>query len=271
MFDRVRIFQLPKPSYIQHMQMQNIQDVVTQLTQIEQQCTLTKNKAGYFAALYKRMTVEVKDDIVAHKFEDGARTEKLDMLFAQRCLHAYAAFCSNNDCSISWQSTFSCCTNEQLIVLQHLLLGINTHINLDLAIAAATVAPKDNIYALQNDFYRINNIINSLLDDIQECLCKVWPPMRMLTKIANGRQDAVLNFSAEKARTTSWANAVLLANMTDEQKNNYIHQIDVSVNFLAGKIKSPGMAAGLFLRLIRTTEYDDVARTIKLIDTTVVN
>ena len=87
--------------------------------------------------------------------------------------------------------------------MQHLLLGINTHINLDRAIAAAEVAPDNCIHALQNDFNKINSLISSLTDDIQECLCEVWAPMRMLMKIANGKQIAVLNFSIDKAREAS--------------------------------------------------------------------
>lgn len=84
--------------------------------------------------------------------------------------------------------------------MQHLLLGVNTHINLDLAIATATVAPGNSIYALHNDFNKINDLISSLMDDIEESLCKVWMPMRLLLKATDGKQDAVLNFSVEKAR-----------------------------------------------------------------------
>jgi len=252
------------------MQLQNIQDVVNQLGQIMQQCAATQNRAGYFAALYKRMTEAVKEAIAANQFEDGVRMEQLDMVFGRRYLDAYNAHCAKQTCSLSWQFTFDECADNSLIVLQHLLLGINTHINLDLAIAAATVAPGDKIYALQKDFYHINNIISSLLDDVQECLCEVWQPMRLVTKIANGRQDAVLNFSIDKARTTSWANAVMLANMTESQRTAYINEMDKLVNKVAVKIKSPGFGPGLLLRVIRATEFDDVARTIKLIDTTVV-
>jgi hypothetical protein len=253
------------------MQIQNIQDVVNQLTQIIEQCEATKNKAGFFAALYKRMTVAVRDGINANQFEDGARMEKLDMIFAQRYLDAYSAYSSKQLCSHSWQFAFDCCTDNSLIVLQHLLLGINTHINLDLAIAAAEVAPGDSIHALQNDFNKINSLISSLTDDIQECLCEVWIPMRMLMKIANGKQMAVLNFSIDKAREASWASAVLLANMNTEQRNIYIQQMDGFVKILATKIKVPDIATRFMLEAIRITEYNDVARIIKLIDTTVVN
>lgn len=253
------------------MQIQNITDVITRLTQIIEQCTATKNKAGFFAALYKRMTVAVMNGINANQFEDGARMEKLDMIFAQRYLNAYSCFFSKQPCSHSWQFAFDACADNFLIVLQHLLLGINTHINLDLAIAAAEVAPGDSIHLLQNDFNHINSLIGSLVDDIQECLCEVWVPMRMLMKIANGKQIAVLNFSIDKARDVSWANAMQLANMNDVQKQAYINQMDATVSLLGSKIKSPDIATRFILETIRTTEYDDVARTIKLIDTTVVN
>lgn len=253
------------------MQIQSITDVVTQLTQIIEQCAVTKNKAGFFAALYKRMTVAVMNGINANQFEDGARMEKLDTIFAQRYLDAYTAYCSKQNCSRSWQFAFDACADNFLIVLQHLLLGINTHINLDLAIASAEVAPGNSIHALQNDFNHINGLIGSLVDDIQECLCEVWMPMRMLMKIANGKQIAVLNFSIDKARTASWANAVLLANMNDVQKQVYINQMDAVVSLIGSKIKSPDIATRIALEAIHATEYNDVARTINLIDTTVVN
>ncbi|MEP6466227.1 MAG: DUF5995 family protein [Parafilimonas sp.] len=253
------------------MQIENIQDVINQLMQIEQQCASSKNKAGYFAALYKRMTVAVLENINANNFEDGERMEKLDMIFAQRYLNAYTCYFSKTACSISWKNAFDSCGDDSLIVLQHLLMGINTHINLDLSIAAAQVAPGNAINGLQNDFNRINTLISVLTNDIQECLCDVWAPMRLLMKIANGKQIAVLNFSIDKARDASWSNAVLLANMNDEQRAAHIQQMDEAVSFLGNKIKSPGFATDLMLRAIRVTEYNDVAQIIHLIDTTVVN
>ncbi len=252
------------------MEIQNIQGVLSQLTQIEQHCAATKNRAGYFAALYKRMTAAVINGINTNQFEDNARMDKLDAIFAQRYMDAYNCYYAKSPCSIAWKTVFDCCSDQSLIVLQHLLLGINTHINLDLAIAAATVAPGSAINALQNDFNHINSLIASLINDVQECLCDVWFPMRLLTKIANGKQIAVLNFSIDKARDASWANAVLLANMTSEQSNAYIQQLDASVNMIGNKIKSPGTLTDFLLESIRLTEYDDVARTINLIDTTVV-
>ncbi|MFT3702375.1 MAG: DUF5995 family protein [Agriterribacter sp.] len=250
--------------------MQDIKDVVIRLNDIIQQTETTKNKMGYFAALYKRMTVAVENGITQHSFEDGDRMNRLDVIFAQRYIDAYDAYTTGNPCSQAWKCAFDSCNEDDLTVIQHLVMGVNTHINLDLAIAAAQVSLGASIDALQNDFNKINDVIASLIDDVQECLCQVWFPMRMLEKIADGRQVAVLNFSIDKARTASWANAQILWGMDAQQQQLYIQQMDATVCQLGNSIKSPGALTALLLRGIRATEYDDVARTIRLIDTTVV-
>ncbi len=58
--------------------------------------------------------------------------------------------------------------------------------------------------------------------------------------------------------------------MNPDQQPAYIQQMDNMVYQIAQKIIHPGFIAGILLRIIRMTEYDDVARTINLIDTTVV-
>ncbi len=77
--------------------------------------------------------------------------EKLDVIFAKRYLDAFAAYGLKQTCSGSWQWAFDGCTNTNLTVIQQLLLGINTHINLDLAIAAAHTCPGNGINALEKD------------------------------------------------------------------------------------------------------------------------
>ncbi len=250
--------------------MQNLNDVINRLDQIIAQCTNEKNRAGYFAALYRRMTLAVADGIKNGIFEDAARMEKLDVNFATRYIDAYDTYYSGRPCSVSWKFAFDSCADENLVVMQHLLLGINTHINLDLAVAAAITAPGNSISALQKDFNNINGLISGLADDVQESLSQVWFPMRLLTKIANGKQMAVLNFSIDKARAASWANALLLSAMSEEAQQAYIPQMDAAVNLIGNGVSSPGMWMKFLLKIIHFTEYNDIARTIRIINTTVV-
>lgn len=252
------------------MSFQNIDEVIAGIHAIIAQCKTDKSRAGYFAALYLRMTIAVKEGILAGKFEDAKRMELLDVCFAERYTTAWDSYSKKQPCTQSWQFTFDSTKNPDLIVLQCLLLGINTHINLDLAIAAATIAPGDSIYKLEKDFNRINDIIGSLMDDIQECLTRIWQPMRLLVPLANGKQYAALNFSIDKARTAAWSNAVLLANMTPSQQAAHIKMMDGLVKTLATKITNPGAWTRFLLRMIRKTEFDNPTQTITLIETVVV-
>jgi len=253
------------------MPLNTIADVIIAIDAVVQECMATQNKEGYFAALYKRMTIAVSEGIANGAFEDGARMEKLDVCFAERYLSAWQCYNQKSPCSASWQCAFDATNNNRLTVIQQLILGINTHINLDLAIAAATVCPGNAIHALEKDFNNINNIIASLVDDFQSCMEQVWFPMRLLDRVANKEEHAVLNFSVGVARKVAWNNAVLLAQSTEANRQHYIHQMDTIVKLLAQRIQSPGLLLSLLLRLIRTAEYGDISRTIKLINTTVVN
>lgn len=252
------------------MPLQTIDDVISALATIVENCEHTKNRSGYFAALYKRMTIAVKDGIANGAFPDGDRMGKLDVSFASRYISAYEAYHKNEACSTSWKYAFDGCINESLTVIQQLILGINTHINLDLAIASALTAPGDSIHKLEADFNRINEVIASLFDDVQQCLEDVWLPMKLLKRVGKTQQTDVLNFSIGAARKTAWANAIILAGLNENQQHAYIQQMDNTVYNIAQKIIHPGFLAGSLLRIIRKTEYDDVARTIHLIDTTVV-
>ncbi|MGN7787252.1 DUF5995 family protein [Niabella sp. 22666] len=247
----------------------NITAVIVDLQSIVNHCKKNNLRAGYFAALYLRMTQAVKEGIINGTFEDPSRMEQLDIHFATRYTDAWNNFQAQQPCTQSWQYTLNSSSNNNNIVLQHLLLGINTHINLDLAIAAATIAPGTKIYELEKDFNAINNIIAGLIDDVQECLSQVWAPMRFLARVINGRHEAVLNFSIDKARATSWSNAVLLANMTPAQQEQHIAAMDNLVVKLGKKIEQPGPWAIYLLKLIRKTEFDVPARTIGLIESVV--
>ena len=182
------------------MPLNTIDDVVTALTLIVKNCEQARSRSGYFAALYKRMTIAVKEGIAAGSFDNGARMEKLDVNFASRYINAYEAYSKNEACSTSWKYAFDSCVNESLTVIQQLILGVNTHINLDLAIASAITAPGNAIYDLEKDFNRINDVIASLFDDVQQSLEEVWLPMKLLKRIGHTQQTDVLNFSIGAAR-----------------------------------------------------------------------
>ena len=65
------------------MPIQKIAEVISSLNEIVLLCEKTQNRAGYFAALYKRMTIAVAAGILEGAFQDGPRIGK-----AGSCLRA---------------------------------------------------------------------------------------------------------------------------------------------------------------------------------------
>jgi hypothetical protein len=241
--------------------MQTIQDVLIQLDAMVADSTKRQSRQAYFAILYRQMTAAVQAGIAKGAFQDGPRMEKLDVIFASRYVDAWQAFQQGKPTTQSWNLAFDT-ARQKLTVIQHLLLGINTHINLDLGIAAAQTAPGDAIFGLQHDFEKINDVIADLSISMQEKLASIWWPMRYISKIAKGKDQAVLNFSIDKARDTAWANAVALAQADATTAKTYIQKIDATVVTLGRKIISPGMLASFALKPVSMMEPADVASVI---------
>ena len=242
-----------------------IPNVLYKLDEIVRWCENAGSRQGYFAALYRRMTLAVLEGMNQNMFADNPRMEKLDVIFANRYIEAWTAYQSQQPVSKGWQVAFSSCDNSNLIVIQHLILGMNTHINLDLGIAVADACADCDIFDLQTDFEKINQIMGSLINESQEKLTKVWWPLAVISKIANNRDDDVINFSIAAARKAAWANAVALAHADPNARTNYINGIDHSVTAIANRIIEPGFFINAQLKMVKMFEYNDVKKIIQLI------
>ena len=235
-----------------------IDEVIVHLDNIIAVCKQQQSRIGYFACLYRKMTLAVKQGIADNIFANGSRMELLDVNFANRYLQAWEANSKKERCTRSWSAVFASSATNSLIVLQHLVLGINTHINLDLAIAAAQTCPGNQVFDLEADFNKINDIIGSLMQNVQDDLTAVWPPLKLITAIANHQQDAILNFSITTARKASWANALALAALPQPAVANYIDAMDNTVAELAKRIIHPGFTMRMLLSPVLKMEHGSV-------------
>ncbi len=246
-------------------QAKTIQEVIAALDDIILQSEANTSRQAFFALLYKGMTEAVRDAILAGKFDDADRMEQLDVVFASRYLDAWHQYRQQQPITRSWKNAFDACTDDAPIVLQHLMLGINTHINLDLGIAAATIAPGDAILSLQSDFERINDIIAALTDGMQAKLERIWWPMRLIRRVMNGKDEAVIAFSITKARQAAWTHAMALSQLPEQAADTYIDQLDLAVAGISSKIARPGGWAAYVLRLVRWWEPKGIPTVIGIL------
>jgi len=243
-----------------------IDEVIFHLDQIIDRCSRDRSRMGYFPALYRKVTVKVKEGIAAGRFEDGPRMEHLDVRFANRYLEAYYAFHTGKPVTQSWRLAFDSASHWWPIVLQHLLLGMNAHINLDLGIAAAETAPGNQLPTLRNDFNTINDILHHLIDEVQEELAEVWPLLRRLDLVAGDLDELLSRFGIDLSRDKAWAVAEELSTLPPEQRSAAIEQIDKGVFDFGQKVLGPPKFwFRMGLMLVRLGERQAVDRVISIL------
>lgn len=245
----------------------NIEEVISRLEEIIEESKTAKSPIGYFPALYKRVTEAVRDGIQRKEFQNNDRMEELDVVFANRYLTAYDQYKNGNPCSVSWTLAFEATGKNKLIVLQHLFLGMNAHINLDLGLAAAEIAPGEKIESLKQDFMSINAVLGSLVNEVQNELSSIWPLLRFIDRMAGTLDEGLADFSMSIARDGAWKVAKDAAGMNEEQLNEYIDSVDQKATRFGQKVEKPGFILGLLVWLIRVTERGDVNTKINTLNT----
>ncbi|MFN0202529.1 MAG: DUF5995 family protein [Bacteroidia bacterium] len=242
-----------------------INQVLASLDNIIQDAIKAKNPTGYFAALYRTVTAEVQKGIHAGEFQDGARMEKLDVIFANRYLVAHDAYFSGQACSQAWKIAFDETRNNQLLVLHHLFLGMTAHILLDLGIAAAEVCPGEQIHNLSDDFKKINEVLGSMVNGVEEKLTEISPPFFLIDFLGGKSDERLAGFCMRIAREGAWLNAVNLAKVHHTSLwESTISQIDKNACILSRSLLPRGLAK-YAVRWARRTEIKNNAKIIEIL------
>jgi hypothetical protein len=232
-----------------------IDEVIENLEQIIQTSKKENSALGYFAALYQKVTIRVKEKLNTNYFDDDAHMEKLDVVFANRYLLAYSNYKQGIPVTESWRKAFNASKHNRFIVFQHLLLGMNAHINLDLGIAAAKISNSSSIHNLASDFNKINDILAAQVDEVQKSLSEIWPTLFYILKRINKVDDLLINFSMLIARDGAWefANELVLQK-EDINKAHLISKRDEKIADLAKLITKQSLIKKIIIVIIRLGE-----------------
>ena len=143
-----------------------------------------------------------------------------------------------------------------------MLIGINAHINLDLGIAAAEVSKNGNINHLENDFNKINQILSSLVNEVQNDLSKMWPTLEKILQKTKKADDFFVDFSMELARNGAWKFAKTLAGTPIESIDKLINDRDIKVAKKAGLVTNPGFLVSVLFKIIKLGERGTIKERI---------
>lgn len=240
----------------------DIDDVLVKLEAVTDEAIAAGDRVGMFAALYWQVTRQVRNGIDDGLFDDADRMNRFDTLFANRYFEALHAWRRDKKPTRSWKVAFEADEERDHAILQHLLLGVNAHVNLDLAIATAAVDTPATLPDLEDDFNRINGILGGVLTSLQDIVNRHSPLMSVLDAVGGRTDEQFVNFNVREARSEAWNHALLLARQDDVADHRTIDVIDRKVSFLARLLRHPGPLLEAALALVRMSESDDVSAII---------
>lgn len=239
-----------------------IDDVLKALDDIIDLSIRENNPGGIFAYVYRRTTAQIREGIREGRFEDNARMEQFDVAFAGKYIEAYWTFREGGTVAEVWEQAFNA-TQSGKIIMQHILLGMNAHINYDLGVSAAEFTDGQEIQHLKNDFMLINRLLAELVDEMQQRIGRVSPLMFLLDWLAKDEDEAIVNFSMEKARKAAWNFAVRLSQVSHIEQENIKSVVDDSMTRLAMLVADPpGWILPAVLRVIRFFEEKEIGKII---------
>lgn len=220
------------------------------------------SRMGFFPAVYLQMTLAVRQGIQDGAFDDGPRMSAFDAAFAARYFDALALWQAGDQTTRSWKVAFGTAERADRLVLQNLLVAMNAHINLDLAVAAAEVNPGGDIGLFQADFNRINDVLETLLDRVEDTVARFSPLLGVLDRVGGRHEDELLSFSFGQARTQAWRQAVILSHLDGGPRQDAVELLDRKVELLGRIIDAPGGILGRSLEVVGFAESDDVGAII---------
>jgi hypothetical protein len=246
--------------------------VVSALDSVIEWSIAASNRLGYFAALYKRITIAVGTAANNGAFQDGPRMDRFDASFANRYFDALNGYFHPNQFprpARSWQKSFDAADRDDLIILQHMLGGVNAHINLDLGITAQNVAPATKLPKLHDDFNTLNAVLASQVNGVVDDINQLSPELAELYQILADDEIFVINQAVAAMRDSAWRFAILLAVIPGFTRPFAISVRDRTVAAQGDLIYHPPGIIGVIqatIREIAQEESRDVVRNIQVLD-----
>jgi hypothetical protein len=243
-----------------------IDDVLAALRTVVDDAVRAGDRIGLFAAVYRQVTAAVARELADGRFDDADRLNRFDAVFAGRYLTALDEWRDGQDPGRSWRLAFRAAGDSDLVLVQHVVLGINAHINLDLAVAAAQTSPGEEIAGLQGDFERINDVLIDVLCRLQGALNGLSPLLGGLDAVLGRIDEEILGFKVQRARAEAWEAAVLLAGQTGEARERGVRMLDRYAYGLGRVVLAPPFPVPAALQVVRFSERTEMSEAIERLD-----
>jgi uncharacterized protein DUF5995 len=219
-----------------------------------------RDERRHFLSVYARTTRAIGDEIDRGGFVDGTWTEGWDLAFADRYLRALEQWNEDRSAPSPWQVAFDAAvTGPRVPPLRHVLLGINAHVNFDLAQALIAVISDEEfedpavVERRGADHSHVDDILASRVADEDRLLrAEERPGDRTLIDhaLTPFNRAATKRFLTE-AREKVWRNAAALSRSRREGPADLSARIDELGEISAARVEDLRRPGQVIHRLAR--------------------
>jgi hypothetical protein len=227
-------------------------------------CALEADDAsGYFPALYARVTDRVQQAVADGRFGAPAQCE-----LVARFARSFAGWYTRPRTGTPpiprcWQASWDVAGDDGLLIVQHLLLGINAHVNHDLGqVVVGLVDDGHTLDEIRPGFEAVNTILGETYPLVVADLGRV---SRWVGTAAAWGGGSLFNFSLRVARDQAWRLATRLSPLDADARRHEVAVLDDFVSGVAYVVVEPGWPATWIVPIARRFEDDDarhVSRTL---------
>ena len=217
-----------------------------------------RDRRAVFLTMYGMMTRETKRRIDAGQWADNDWVARYLVTFADLYRRALVAYEDGNSSAVpkAWRLAFENAVAGRLLVAQDLLMGINAHVNHDLAIALDEVSIDPDRTIRKGDHDAVNTVLRDVADVVQQQISVMYAPGLAAVDASLGRLDEVTAlFSLEVARENAWEAAVALANSRNGIERATVKRaLDLRSALMARVLLAPAISPTLMSVLRKVEE-----------------
>jgi hypothetical protein len=203
------------------------------MTTLIDQWEATHDRRAIFLGCYRLMTRNMLDAIEVGRFHDGVWVSHLLHRFADYYFAALDRFEQDEpNTPPVWKLAFDATRDENVMTLQHLLLGVNAHINHDLVFslydllqaewAAATPDQRAQRHA---DHELVNRIIGETVDAVQDQIVERYSPWTdLMDKLLGPVDEWFASRLISHWREDVWDNALRYLALSDDAARTAFRQ-----------------------------------------------
>jgi hypothetical protein len=209
--------------------------VLQRMTTLVDQWEAAQDRRAIFLGCYRLMTRNMLDAIDAGRFHDNAWVNRLLHRFAEYYFAALALYeQASPETSPVWKLAHDATHHEKVTTFQHLLLGVNAHINYDLVFSLVDLlAPEWEALSEPErgqrhaDHELVNRIIGETVDAVQDQVIDRHSPwFKVLDKLLGPTDEWLTSRLIAHWREEVWDNALRYLALSEAEERR-VFQKDI--------------------------------------------